>query len=119
MNQNEVVPFYKRLFLFLTLSILLGACGFFSQGNDYDKETIDKAKKSVERFIAHNYEDIGSVEITSSYESEMGGLTIEGTINDGEAEFTAGVRSDFSIGHLAPGEDFPNMKEACKEQICE
>ncbi|WP_273834148.1 hypothetical protein [Guptibacillus sedimenti] len=115
MNQNEVVPFYKRLFFFLTLSVLLGACGFFSQENDYDEETIDKAKKSVERFILHNYEEIESVEITRSYESEMGGLTIEGTVNDG----AAGVRSDFSIGHLAPGEDFPNMKEASKEQICE
>lgn len=119
MYQNEVIPFYKRLFFFLTLSVLLGACGFFSQGNDYDEETIDKAKKSVERFILHNYEEIESVEITRSYESEMGGLTIEGTVNDVAAEFTAGVRSDFSIGHLAPGEDFPDRKEACKEQICE
>ncbi|MCA0993431.1 DUF1433 domain-containing protein [Pseudalkalibacillus hwajinpoensis] len=113
-----MVPFYKRLFFFLTLSSLLGACGFFSQENDYDEETIDKAKKSVERFIADNYEDIESVEITRSYESEMGGLTIEGTVNDGATEFTAGVRSNFSIGHLAPGEDFPDMKEACKDQIC-
>ena len=114
-----MIPFYKRLFLFLTLSILLGSYGFFSQGNDYDEETIHKAKKSVERFIVHNYEEIVSVEMTRSYESEMGGLTIEGTINGGSAKFTAGVRNDFSIGHLAPGEDFPDMKEACKEQICE
>jgi hypothetical protein len=119
MIQLEVIPFYKRLFLSLTLSILLGACGFISQGNNYDEETIDKAKKSVERFIVHNYKEIDSVEMTRSYESEMGGLTIEGTVNGGSAEFTAGVRSDFSIGHLAPGEDFPDMKKACKEQICE
>lgn len=114
-----MIPFYKRLFLSLTLSILLGACGFTSQGNDYNEETIELAKESVERFIIHNYEEIDSVEITKSYESEMGGLTIEGTVNDGSAEFTAGVRNDFSIGHLAPGEDFPDMKEGCKVQICE
>ncbi|WP_283152666.1 hypothetical protein [Guptibacillus hwajinpoensis] len=114
-----MIPFYKRLFFFLTLSVLLGACGFFSQGNDYDEETIDKAKKSVERFILHNYEEIESVEITRSYESEMGGLNVDGTINGGEAEFSAGIENDFSVGSIGLGEGFPEIKKACLVETCD
>ncbi|MGG1686835.1 hypothetical protein [Pseudalkalibacillus sp. NRS-1564] len=90
-----------------------------SQSENYDDETKEKAKEAVRSFVVSNYEDIDSVEITKLYQSEMGGLNIEGTVNDGAAEFKAGVRNDFSIGNLSPGEKFPDMKEECKEQICD
>ncbi|MBF0707694.1 hypothetical protein IQ283_13940 [Alkalihalobacillus hwajinpoensis] len=48
----------------------------------------------------------------------MGGLNVDGTVNGGEARFSAGIDNDFTVRSLGLGEGFPEMKEACKEQIC-
>lgn len=90
-----------------------------SQSDNYDDETKNKAKESVKSFIFNNYEDIESVEFTKVYQSEMGGLNVDGTVNDGVARFSAGIENDFSVGSLGLGEGFPDMKEECKEQICD
>ena len=67
----------------------------------------------------NNYEEIESVEVTKVYQSEMGGLNVDGTINDGEAEFSAGIENDFSVGSIGLGEGFPKMKDACRDQTCD
>ncbi|MDP4549684.1 hypothetical protein Q9251_02165 [Alkalihalobacillus macyae] len=107
-----------RFLLFIAILLLLAACNGNTHSEDYDNETKEKAKASVEEFITSNYEEIDSVEMTRVYQSEMGGLNVDGTVNGGAARFSAGIESDFSVGSLGLGEGFPEMKEACKERIC-
>ncbi|MDP4549675.1 DUF1433 domain-containing protein [Alkalihalobacillus macyae] len=90
-----------------------------ANNNEYDDETKIKAKKTVERFLMNNYENIDTVEFTSVDQSEMGGLNVDGTINDGEAEFSAGIENDFSVGSIGLGEGFPEIKDACMVETCD
>ncbi|MBN8208947.1 hypothetical protein JI666_09335 [Bacillus sp. NTK071] len=89
-----------------------------SQSENFDDEKKEKAKEAVKSFVVSNYKDIDTVEITKLHQSEMGGLNIEGTVNHGRAQFKAGVRNDFSIGNLSVGDEFPDIKEECKERLC-
>ncbi|MYL64350.1 hypothetical protein GLW07_13415 [Bacillus hwajinpoensis] len=86
---------------------------------EYDDETKTKAKKAVESFLMNNFEHIVSVEFTHVYQSEMDGLNVDGTINGGEAEFSAGIENDFSVGSIGLGEGFPEIKEECQEETCD
>ncbi|MBF0707697.1 MULTISPECIES: DUF1433 domain-containing protein [Bacillaceae] len=90
-----------------------------SQSENYDDETKRKAKESVESFLVNNYENINSVEFTNVYQSEMGSLNVDGTINNGESDFSAGIENDFSIGSIGLGEGFPEIKEECREETCD
>ncbi|MBF0707684.1 MULTISPECIES: DUF1433 domain-containing protein [Bacillaceae] len=104
----------NQIILLGTLLLLVAGCS-----DDYDDGTKTKARKSVESFLMNNYEDIKSVEFTNVYQSEMGGLNVDGTINGGEAEFSAGIENDFSVGSIGLGEGFPEIKKACLVETCD
>ncbi|MFK3960003.1 hypothetical protein [Guptibacillus hwajinpoensis] len=101
----------KKLGFSLLFIILMG-CGV-----NQDTERIEKAKASVESYIINNYQNIEIVEFKESPSAPMGRLVLEGTVNK-KATFTIGVNGDFTVGSIGMGEGFPEMKEACKEQIC-
>ncbi|QHA91101.1 hypothetical protein [Bacillus sp. N1-1] len=44
---------------------------------------------------------------------------MDGTINGGEVEFSAGIENDFSVGRIGLGEGFPEIKEECQEKPCD
>lgn len=85
---------------------------------NYDDETIEKAKDSAENYIINNYQDIKTVQLSEPYESPMGGLTIDGTVN-GMETFTIGFNNDFTVGSISESEGFPELKAECIRQSCE
>ncbi|MGG1686846.1 DUF1433 domain-containing protein [Pseudalkalibacillus sp. NRS-1564] len=115
----ERVSMKTRISLLVAVFLLLAGCSWITASEKYDDETKTNAKKSVESFLMNNYEHIDSVEFTNVYQSEMGGLNVDGTINDGEAEFSAGIENDFSVGSIGLGEGFPEIKKACLVETCD
>ncbi|MGX4668247.1 DUF1433 domain-containing protein [Cerasibacillus sp. JNUCC 74] len=90
-----------------------------SPNSNYDKKTIDKAKKTVESYLRNNYESVNEVEFSDDTNDPMGGLMIRGTVN-GKADFSASVDPEsFIVRSLAEKEDFPERKEECKEKACD
>jgi len=105
-----------RIPLIFILIILLGGC--FVNSENYDQETIDRAKETVENYINNNYKDIKSIEIKDVYENPMGELTVDGTVNE-SSKFNIGLESDFTIGSIGRGKGFPDKKDECKDKVCD
>ncbi|MDY0404065.1 DUF1433 domain-containing protein [Virgibacillus sp. 179-BFC.A HS] len=89
----------KIRFLLVLMTICFVFTGCFGNIQNYDDETIQKAKKAVESYIRNNYDDIKTIEFDDNdYASPMGGLMIDGKVN-GSFKFSAGVDEEtFEIG---------------------
>ncbi len=75
----------KVLVLLAVIEISLGnGCN----NQNYEKETIEKAKEVAESYIKNNYEDFDTIEFSSVEESPMGDMILTGEVN-GEAGFTS------------------------------
>lgn len=85
---------------------------------NYNQETINKAKETVESYINNNYKDIKSIEIKDVYENPMGELTVDGTVNE-SSKFNIGLESDFTIGSIGRGKGFPDKKDECQNKTCD
>lgn len=85
---------------------------------DYDQETIDNAKKAVESYLNNNYQNIESIEIKDVYENPMGGMSVDGTVNE-SFKFNIGLNNDFTVGVSGLGKGFPDKKEECKNKTCD
>ncbi|SDM67555.1 DUF1433 domain-containing protein [Sediminibacillus halophilus] len=110
---------WKFLFtVMLITSIILTGCNVNSPNNSYNEETKEKAIEAVEKYLQNNFVGITSVQVTDIYQSPMSGLTVDGNVNDGEADFSAGVESDYTIGSIGVSKEFPERKEECKENTC-
>ncbi|GGB54614.1 hypothetical protein GCM10011409_35290 [Lentibacillus populi] len=91
-----------------------------TNSDNYDEGTIKKAKETVESYIRNNYQNIKAVEFEDGdFSSPMGGLMIEGTVN-GKAGFSADIDDKtFQVGSFGEKKGFPELKEECKEKICD
>lgn len=87
-----------------------------NEGN-YDDETITKAKETTESYLNNNYVDVKSIELEEPYQSQMGSLSIDGTVND--KGFTIHLNDDFTVSSIGKKEGFPEKKEECKDRDCE
>ncbi|MDP4549681.1 DUF1433 domain-containing protein [Alkalihalobacillus macyae] len=95
------------------MSLLLSGCN----GNSTDGETMKKAKEKAESYLRSNYQNVNKITFVGDPNNPMGGITVEGTVN-GEAEFTIAMDERFEIAGVSRGKNFPDKKDACKEQIC-
>lgn len=87
-------------------------------GNDYDDETSINAKESAKNFLESNYHGINSIELEEPYTSPMGSMTIEGKVNK-EVGFTITLDDDLVVSGIGTNEGFPEVKEECKEKMCD
>lgn len=86
---------------------------------DYDDETMEKAKEITESYIRSNYENIEIIEFSGVEESPMGGMVVKGEVNNGEGSFSVSMDEEtFNIAGIG-SKNFPNLKEECKEQECD
>ena len=86
---------------------------------DYDKETIEKAEAAAKSYLKNNYEDIKSIEIEKTFKGPLGGLNVEGTVNE-KYFFNLDVEQpDFNIGSIGVRKGFPKKKAECKEKDCD
>ncbi|WP_077305673.1 DUF1433 domain-containing protein [Terribacillus halophilus] len=112
----------KKVHLFIFLSIisiiLLGGCNVNKYGESYDEETVVQAKETAESYIKSNFKDVQSVELKEPYQSPMGSLSIEGTVN-GKADFTIDFNNDFTVAMVGKKEGFPERKDECIERVCD
>ncbi|QHA91104.1 hypothetical protein [Bacillus sp. N1-1] len=108
----------KRFFIVLLILSVVAACNSPSSSETYDDKTIAKAEASTQNYIESNFKEVQSVEITTVYQNEMGGMTVEGSVNNGEGTFSAGIENDFSVGSVGVSETFPDRKEDCMERTC-
>jgi hypothetical protein len=99
--------------IFLILLILISA----GCSEQYDEETIMKAEDVTKSYIESNYAEVESIELEETYQSPMGSLTVDGTVNG--AGFSASLNKDFSIAAISSEEGFPESKEGCKERTCD
>lgn len=105
-----------KLFILTIISIvLLGGCGVKEQ---YDSETISKAKDITKSYIENNYKDVESIELEEPRQSPMGSMKIDGTVN-GDIGFTVTFSEDLSINSVGKKSGFPEKKEECKDTSCE
>lgn len=86
--------------------------------SDYDEETVTKAKETARIYIENNYQDIDSIELEEPYQSPMGSLVMEGTVN-GQYRFTISLNGDFIVTSVGENNGFPELKEECKDQVCD
>ncbi|TKD72237.1 DUF1433 domain-containing protein [Pseudalkalibacillus hwajinpoensis] len=108
MRQNAII---------CLLAFLIG-CNVNSSTEVYDDQTIEKARERVESYFRHNYEDVGKVSFIEDTSDPMGGLMINGTVNG--AEFSASVEpNQFIVNSVGETEGFPNVKEECREKVCD
>ncbi|WP_273834142.1 hypothetical protein [Guptibacillus sedimenti] len=88
------------------------------QSEEYDEETIKEAKASVTSYIENNYKSIEQITLKDPYQGEMGSFKLEGKAN-GET-FSVMLNNDLTISVMSiQSENFPEKKEACKENICD
>ena len=93
------------LFLVLTL---LGGC---FMRRDYSKKTMAEAELVAENYLKERYQNIKSVEIERVYRGPMGGMDLEGTVNQ-QYEFGMGMdESVMKVQSLSLSEGFPPEKE--------
>ncbi|TKD72238.1 hypothetical protein [Pseudalkalibacillus hwajinpoensis] len=100
--------------LSIVIMILLGGC----QGDQYDKATTQKAGATATSYMNKNFliEDIA---LGETYQTEMGGMAIEGTVN-GDKKFTIHLNEDFTVDGLAiRTKNFPPRKDGCEEKVCD
>ncbi|TKD72236.1 hypothetical protein [Pseudalkalibacillus hwajinpoensis] len=89
-----------------------------SNKENYDEETVKKAKINVTSYIKNNYADIENLTVNDPYEAEMGIMTIAGKAN-GE-DFSVSLDTELKIAGVAIlSENFPKKKEECLEKICD
>ena len=70
-----------------------------------------EAESAAENYLKENYQNINSVEILEMRESPMGGMMIEGTVNN-QAEFVISMDEESMIvGSIGKREGFPDRKE--------
>ncbi|MCA0993425.1 hypothetical protein [Pseudalkalibacillus hwajinpoensis] len=99
---------------FLALVILFSGC----QAESYDEETIQKATEAAESYMVNNFL-IEEITLDDPYQTETGGMAIDGTVNQGE-DFTINLEEDFTVAGLAIRSDaFPPRKKGCEERVCE
>ncbi|MYL64351.1 hypothetical protein GLW07_13420 [Bacillus hwajinpoensis] len=62
---------------------------------------------------------IEEITLDAPYQTEMGGMAIDGKVDQGE-EFTINLEEDFKVAGLAiRSDDFPPRKKGCEESVCE
>lgn len=105
----------KKLNISLSLIILLLI--FTGCTEEYDEETIKKAKQTAESYLRNNYQDVESIELEEQYQSPMGSLSIDGTVNG--AGFTIDLNKNFTVAMVGKKEGFPEHKEACEVMDCD
>lgn len=109
--------FLKRTIGIFLLIFLLG-CNAISSSETVDKQTIEKARESVESYFRHNYEDVEIMTFSEDTSDPMEGLMINGTVNG--AEFSASVDSEtFKVKSVGETEGFPDVKEECRITVCD
>ncbi|MCG1027643.1 DUF1433 domain-containing protein [Virgibacillus halodenitrificans] len=82
-------------------------------------KVIDQAKQKVESYIRNNYENINKITFSNDTSDPMGGLMIRETVND-KVDFSASVDpKELSVQSLGETKGFPEVKEECKEKICD
>lgn len=89
-----------------------------SNTDNYDKETVQKARETVDSYLHSNYAGIDSIEFDDDHTHPMGGMTIRGTIND-NADFSVDIDDDFVIAGIGEGKGFPDLKDECKDKVCD
>lgn len=103
----------KSIISLLLLLLIITGCS-----EQYDEETISKAKEVTRSYIETNYKDVNSIKLEEPRESPMGSMKVDGTVN-GETEFTISLSEDFSINSVAKKAGFPEKKDECSEKSCE
>jgi hypothetical protein len=84
----------------------------------YDEATTKEALTTAESYIRNNF-SIENVSLEEPYQTEMGGMAIDGTVNN-EEEFTININEDFTVDGLAiRSKNFPPRKKGCEEKICD
>ena len=87
-----------------------------SNKDNFDEETIDKAKSVAESFINANFKEVTAIESGEPYESPMGGMVIDA---DNEAVISLSFDEEFKIGSYSTEDGFPDKKDECKDKVCE
>lgn len=89
---------------FLSILILMSGC----QAETYDEETKREAMETAESYLVHNFE-INEISLDEPYQTEMGGMAIDGNVNQNE-KFTINLEEDLTVAGLAiRSEDFPRV----------
>ncbi|QXE01964.1 hypothetical protein [Terribacillus sp. DMT04] len=107
-----------KKFALVFLATLTLVCMGSGCSKKYDDETVVKAKEAIQSYIENNFKDIESIKLEEPYESPMGGMKVDGTVNGG-AEFSISLNKDFTVGSLSLDERFPELKDECIEKSCE
>ncbi|MEN1969806.1 hypothetical protein WMZ97_17215 [Lentibacillus sp. N15] len=83
--------------------------------DNFNDETVEKAKEKVESYIRNNYQNVETVEFDDGdFSSPMGGLL---TVN-GKAGFSIDMDEEtFCVGSIGESEGFPKVKEECKKSM--
>ncbi|MEC0284005.1 hypothetical protein [Terribacillus saccharophilus] len=98
---------------------LIGGCLAIRGDNSYDEETIVKAEAAAKSYVENNFRNIESVELEEPYQSPMGSMKVDGTVNDGQSGFSISLNNDFTVGSISLGEGFLERFEECSKKSCD
>jgi hypothetical protein len=99
-----------KKFALVFLATLTLVCMGSGCSKEYDEDTVRKAKQATKAYIENNYEHVKTIELDNPYQSPMGGMTIDGTVNDGMAGFSISFNKDISISSISTDKGFPSRK---------
>ncbi|WP_162985952.1 MULTISPECIES: DUF1433 domain-containing protein [Virgibacillus] len=95
-----------------------------SNEEDFNNETIRKAKETAESYLKNNFNNIEQIEFSDDYKSGMGGIMIRGIVNNNkEANFSIDIdvydNGVLEVGSIGKGKEFPKRKDECREKTCD
>ena len=90
-----------------------------SNKDNFDEETINKAKTTVESYLINNFKDIDSIKFEDDYTHPMGGMNVRGIVND-DGEFSVSIDPEtFNVLGISLDDNFPELKDECIEKECD
>ncbi len=102
-------------FLFVLTTLMCVGC---NSSNPYDENTISQAKETAESYIENNYKGVRSIELENPYQSPMGAMILDGTVNK-DIDFSITLTEDYSVAGISKDKDFPKRKDECRENSCD
>ncbi|QXE01969.1 hypothetical protein [Terribacillus sp. DMT04] len=95
---------YALFFTTLTLICMVSGCS-----KEFE-DTVRKANQATKAYIENDYEHVKTIELDNPFQSPMGGMSIDGTVNDGMAGFSISFNKDISISSISTDKGFPSRK---------
>ncbi len=109
----------RKSYLLKVFFMMLLLTGCYQPRADFTQEVVQEAETSVKSFIINNYQEVEVVKVEDVFRNSSGGMSVTGTVNKNSCFHFFVDEYKFVVGSVETDENFPKIKEECREAICE